>query len=141
MKWNKKRVESSCWQVARILIYNSNIQIGCGGKACAVEEALPTVKVFVDLLNDIREKAGYHGIKCELNESGGNYLYLINLEDFSIQAGWLFAGMLYKDKWKFGEVFDYHESVMNAKNPLYRESAQLMRIDMNKNNDHTDFSI
>jgi hypothetical protein len=132
MKSNKIRAKYSKWQVARILIYNSNTQVGCGGRENAVEEALPIVKVFVDLLNNIRESTGYQGIKCELDESGGTYLYIINLEGFSLQAGWLFAGILYKDKWKFGEVFDDLESVTKSINPHYQDSAQLMRIDMHR---------
>jgi len=130
MKSNKY----SNWQVTRILIYNSNIQIGCGGREGAVREALPVIKIFVDLLNNIREKAGYQGKKCELDESGGNYLYIINLEGFSIQAGWLLVGMLYKDGWEFCEVFNNLDLVTNAKNSLHQVSPQLMRIDMDKFN-------
>lgn len=121
------------WTATRILIYNSYIQVGCGGFSDPekmLKEQIQTLSTFVPIINDIRKKAGYQGAECQLDLSGGGYQNLLNLEGFSMQMGWMLTGILLGCDWEITAVEDLRSIIAAATNSNYRENAQLMRISL-----------
>jgi len=121
------------WQVARILIYKSYIQIGCGGlgEGSAVDEALSMIENLVMRINQIRERSGAGGAPCGLDVSG-NYASIKDIEGYSFIAAGIFVGMLLSSNWEFGQVTDRRIEEPAPANPKYWDTALIQRIDMRR---------
>lgn len=119
------------WQALRINIYNSYIQIGCGGFGRqAVVEAFPFLQEFVRKFN-----ISFAHLDCNASvippEGGRTYYTIMPLKDLSFKAAEFLMEMLYNDNWELEQTKDYRDGPFTQSSSFF-ETYLLLRVYMHR---------
>lgn len=123
---NSRNYRQNDWRTSRIIVRRNQLEIGCYGGPNAREEAMPFFRSFVNLINNTRLNTWYSE-KCRIGDNQGNYIYIVNLNDYGLQAVKLLVVSLKEAGWKGGETL-WSPIDINS----YDDYYELMRIDMTR---------
>ena len=100
--------ENGPWQVAHIIIYDSAIDVGCGGLTAGNPklEAYPVLKLWVDLVNQVKLSNHSTERPSVLYDNPGTYFTVKELTGYSTKAAEILIKMLMKVGWELGEIID-----------------------------------
>lgn len=103
------------WQVAHLIIYDSAIEIGCGGLTAGNPklEAYPFLKLWVDMVNQVKLSNQSTEKPSVLYDDPGTYFTVKELTGYSTKAAEILIKMLMKIGWVLGEVIDYEKDSKN----------------------------